>query len=109
MGTLSTKGTKDVLHDLAKIGAIELSYISAWSWLRNGKVHPKLKNLGRPGRVEYQKILTKTSRVQVLIHQLVFHLIGYQGPFTDYGSDAVNQNFPNKAYPLEISKPSKAG
>jgi hypothetical protein len=104
MGGLATKGTKDVLHELAKKGAIEPSYIAAWSWLRNGKVHPKLKNLKRPDLVENQKMLTKTSRVEVLIHQLVFHLIGYQGPFTDYGVEAAEQRFPNKAYPLPVSE-----
>jgi hypothetical protein len=101
---LLNRGTKDVLHELAKKGAVEKSYIAAWTWLRNSNVHPKLKDLKRPGPVEYQKILDKTNRVEVLIHQLIFHLVGYEGPFTDYGSEAANHNFPSKTYPLAVER-----
>jgi hypothetical protein len=108
LGSLAKRTPKDVLYDLAKKGAIDESYIKAWNWLRNGQVHPSLKDLRRPGPNEYQEILDATRKVETLIHQLVFHLIGYQGPFTDYGSDTTGQNFQNKAYPLTIKEPASA-
>jgi hypothetical protein len=106
LGSFSKRSPKDILVALAKKGAIEESYIKAWTWLRNKQVHPSLKDLKRPGPDGYQKTMDATSRVECLIHQLVFHLIGYEGPFTDYGSDVVSQSFPVKAYPL-MKKPEK--
>jgi hypothetical protein len=55
--------------------------------------------LKKPDAVDYQKLLNQIHRVETLLRQLTFYLIGYEGPFTDYGGDGKH-NFPSKQYPL---------
>jgi hypothetical protein len=38
-------------------------------------------------------------RAEVLLRQLTFFLIGYEGPFTDYGVHG-DHAFPTKQYPV---------
>jgi hypothetical protein len=86
---------QDALHALGRTGHIEKRYISAWTDLRNRQVHPKLSDLKQPDPIDYEKLLQKIHRVQVLLYQLTFHLIGYEGPFTDYGEP----EWPIRLYP----------
>ena len=101
--SMSNKGPKDTLYALIDVGRVEKKYVKAWNDLRNRHVHPKLENLGKPTPIDMQKLLDKIHKVEVLLRQLTFHLIGYEGPFTDYGAD----NFPSQQYPLaaEIGSP----
>lgn len=94
----SKKRPQDTLHELAERGFIEKGYIASWTYLRNRHVHPTLTDLEPPSPVVYQRVLDKTYRVEVLLNQVIFHLIGYEGPFTDYGAEG----FPVKSYPLVI-------
>lgn len=93
---LGNKRPQDTLHDLAKAGYVEKSYIKSWQDLRNRHVHPTIKDLKKPNLNDYQKLLDNIHRVEVLLHQLTFYLIEYKGSFTDYGTE----NFPLKQYPL---------
>jgi hypothetical protein len=45
------------------------------------------------------------QRVGMLLHQLTFHLIGYEGPFTEYGET----EFATRHYPLPESTGGKGG
>jgi hypothetical protein len=94
--SMGNKRPQDALHALAESGHVEKGYVSAWSELRNRHVHPKLKDLKKPDAIDYQKLLDRIHRVETLLRQLTFYLIGYEGPFTDYG----DANFPSKQYPL---------
>jgi hypothetical protein len=96
IGNMGRKRAKDTLYALADAGRVEKTYVEAWNYLRNRHVHPTLKDLKKPDSVDYQKLLDHIHRVEVLLQQLTFCLIGYRGPFTDYGAD----NFPSKQYPL---------
>jgi hypothetical protein len=89
---MGDKRPEDTLYDLADTGHVEKDYIKAWRNLRNRHVHPKLKDLKKPD----QKLLDHIHRAEVLLRQLTFYLIGYVGPFTDYGVEG----FPEKQYPL---------
>jgi hypothetical protein len=98
LNSMNNKRPQDVLHALAKKGRVEKNYISAWSHLRNRHVHPKLKDLNISSPIDYQQLLDNIHRTEVLLRQLTFHLIGYEGMFTDYGAE----NWPSKRYPLAI-------
>jgi len=99
---MNTKRPQDTLYALAETGHVERDYIKAWSDLRNRHVHPKLKDLKKPNPVEYQRLFDQIHRAEVLLRQLTFYLIGYEGPFTDYGIHG-GQVFVSKQYPLKIA------
>ena len=50
---------------------------------------------------EFQQIFSLMNQVTVLLYQITFHLVGYEGKYTDYGQFG----YPMKTYPLV----SKAG
>lgn len=98
LGNWSKKRTQDTLHELAERGLIQKTYIESWTYLRNRHVHPTLADLEPPSPATYQHVLNKTYDVEVLLYQIIFHLLRYEGPFTDYGAEG----FPNKNYPLAV-------
>ncbi|MDR3535347.1 MAG: hypothetical protein P4L71_02485 [Acetobacteraceae bacterium] len=98
INAMSNKRPKDTLHELAAAGRVEKNYVDAWDYLRNRHVHPKLQDLEKPTLVDMQNLLDHIHKVEVLLRQLTFHLIGYEGPFTDYGA----HDFPSKKYPLVV-------
>jgi hypothetical protein len=100
---MSHKRPQDTMYALANWGYVEKSYVDAWTYLRNRHVHPTLKDLKKHDPVDYQNLLNHIHRVEVLLRQLTFYLIGYKGPFTDYGAE----NFPSKRYPIVGSDANK--
>jgi hypothetical protein len=98
---MSEKRVVDTLYALAATGHLEKEYIKAWSYLRNRHVHPNLSDLKKPDQVDYQRLIDNIHRVEVILRQLTFYLIGYEGPFTDYGNHG-QQMFPSKRYPLVL-------
>jgi hypothetical protein len=100
---LSEKRTVDALYELAATGHAEEDYIKAWRYLRNRHVHPKLSDLNKPDQIDYQRLIDNIHRVEVLLRQLTFYLIGYEGPFTDYGVHG-GQTFPLRQYPLRLAR-----
>jgi hypothetical protein len=103
INAMSNKRPQDTLYALAETGHVEKSYVDAWKYLRNRHVHPKLKDLQKPSPVDYQKLLDYIHRVETLLRQLTFYLIGYEGWFTDYG-DHGKHAFASKQYPLSAEK-----
>jgi hypothetical protein len=99
---MSNKRARDTLHALAATGNVEEDYIKAWAYLRNRHVHPTIKDLKKPDQVDYQKLIDYIHRVEVLLRQLTFYLIGYEGPFTDYGIHG-GQAFLSKQYPMKVA------
>ena len=98
INAMSNKRPQDTLYVLAAAGRVEKNYVDAWAYLRNRHVHPKLQDLEKPTSVDMQKLLDHIHKVEVLRRQLTFHLIGYEGPFTDYGA----HDFSSKQYPLAV-------
>lgn len=96
LGTLRQKGTKKVLSDLADQGYLQKEYVEAWGDLRNKYVHPEIEELEPPTEEKERETILNTYKCEVLLYQLIMHLIGYEGPFTDYGADG----YPCKTYPL---------
>lgn len=93
---LGKKRPQDVMHELAAKGLVEKTYITAWSKLRNRHVHPSISDLKKPSPADYQQLIDRIHSVEVLLYQLTFYLIGYSGPYTDYGI----KGFPTKTYPI---------
>jgi len=93
---LSKKRPQDVLHQLAQEGQLHQEYIKDWGDLRNRHVHPDIKNIAKPSLKQQKKMLSRIHRVHVLLTQLTFYLIGYEGVYTDYGAEG----FPSKIYPV---------
>jgi hypothetical protein len=100
INAMSNRRAQDTLYGLAATGHLQEDYIKAWVYLRNRHVHPTLKDLKKPDQVDHQTLVDRILRVEVLLRQLTFKLIGYEGPFTDYGTRG-NQAFPSQEYPME--------
>ncbi len=83
--SMANKRPQDVLYALAKTGHVDEAYVGAWEDLRHRHVHPKLKDLKKPDATDYQELLDRIHRVEVVLRELTFYLIGYEGPYTDYG------------------------
>jgi hypothetical protein len=99
IASMSKTRPEDTMYVLAGKGYVEKAYIKAWRKLRNRHVHPTVKDLKKPILGDSQKLLDQILRVETLLRQLTFYLIGYEGPFTDYGVHGKH-DFPSKSYPL---------
>jgi hypothetical protein len=96
IGASADTGVKQTLRELAEMGDVDKRCVDAWSKLRHRHVHPNLADLRVPGTAEYRALFKLLLQVGMLLHQLTFHLIGYQGPFTEYGRVWVG----SRKYPL---------
>ena len=101
INAMSNRNVKDTLYALTENSYVEKSYVKSWEYLRNRHVHPKPSDLKKPDLADIQTLLNRIHQVEVLLRQVVFYLIGYRGPFTDYGAE----NFPLKQYPLVAATP----
>lgn len=70
---------RDFLKDLAQQGAIPAEHVEAWLGLRNASAHAHV-----PDRDWIEPTVRKSSVVLALYYRLVFMLIEYRGPYTDY-------------------------
>ncbi|MCW3605197.1 hypothetical protein [Burkholderia cenocepacia] len=98
-------GPRARLKWLASQGKVEKAYIERWTDLRNAHVHPKLADFERPDEGTYQTQLDRIHGVQVLLCQVIYHLIGYSGPYTDYAAES----YPDKLYPLTVPRSASVG
>jgi len=95
IGGSAAKSTKQRLRELAERGHIDLDCVKAWAELRSRHIHPNLLDLLVPGETQYKKLFIQLWQVGTLLHQLTFRLIGYEGPFTDYGhAGLVSRQYP---------------
>jgi hypothetical protein len=87
---------QDRLRRLEEQGYVGEGAIDAWSSLRNRHVHPDESEL-RSMEPEYlQRLFDRINKVTVLMYNVVFALIDYEGTYTDYGS----RNYPTRNFPL---------
>jgi hypothetical protein len=87
------------LRELSRKGIVEMENVKAWGKLRNRNVHRNLAGLKEPSMAEYAQMYAQLQRVGMLLHQLIFDLIGYEGPFTEYGETRLA----TRHYPLPKS------
>lgn len=93
---MTNKRPQDTLFSLAAAGKVQKEYIKSWTKIRNKHVHPKPKDLNIPTQADTQNLLDEINKIQVLLWQITFFIIGYDGYFTDYGT----HSFPSIKYPL---------
>lgn len=95
----------DRMKWLADHGGVDPAHVEAWRKLRNRGVHPATKGDVDVASLDFQKMIDELHRVTVLLYHIVFHVIGYHGPYTDYAT----RNFPVKNYPLASPSPKHGG
>ncbi len=96
IGSAASKGVQETLRELSEKGYVDKEHVKAWGKLRNRHVHPNLVDLQLPGPAKYKELFNRLQQIGMLLHQLTFHLIKYEGPFTEYGRDGVT----SQQYPL---------
>ena len=89
LGNMRSPSAKDRLFALAQSGVILPSQVTAWGKLRNSTTHAESHEFD-------DAFLTLCYEVLILLYCLAFHLVGYVGPFTDYGTI----EWPEKEYPF---------
>jgi hypothetical protein len=100
-GLLSMMGNPrvtDRLQPLSSNGHVTKEYVKAWKYLRHKHAHPKADDLRSLSEGNMQEFWTLINKVTTLMYEIVFHLIGYVGPYTDFG----RLGFPEKNYPLQV-------
>lgn len=85
----------DKLRLLVETSVISEKEYEAWKKLRNSSTHPT-----EPAFLELQESLDLCGIVTTLFYKLIFHAIGYEGKYTDYGTCD---------YPLKDFPPNKKG
>ena len=93
-------GTNKLLHQLCSLGAVSEVNAKAWKKLRNAAAHGDWSGLQR----NPQRWFDRLGAIRTLFHEIVFHIIGYTGPYTDYGQ----QGYPSRTYPPQ-RRPSTGG
>jgi hypothetical protein len=90
---------KDRLSVLRIAGVVRDDDVKAWDAIRNRGAHAR-----PPEREDFQEWIDYCYKTEVLINHLIFHAIGYEGEFTDYGNR--NQEWPQSQYPFSNNSPS---
>lgn len=92
---------RDRLTWLADRGAIDASLEPRWAALRNPSAHADRERQG-----DEATLFTECMAVLTLLHQLIAHLVGYQGQLSNY----VERAWPLRPYPLPArASPPTAG
>jgi hypothetical protein len=81
---------KDRLFSLGEAGIVRADDVKAWDAIRNRGAHAR-----PPEREERQEWIDNCFKTEVLLNHLIFHAIGYEGEFTDYGT----RKWPQSRYP----------
>ena len=99
MNGLTTIRAVDRMNALAANGGTLPALVKDWTALRNRGVHPTKSGVD-PSQIDHQKLVDQVHHVTALMYHIVFALIGYKGPCTNY----AEHGFPERAYPPEPIK-----
>lgn len=75
---------RDRMMGLVDRGAVSKDGIAAWVRVRNTAVHTRQIMSSDLEDSELQRRFDQLHRVYRLMHGMVFHLIGYSGPYSNY-------------------------
>ena len=95
----------DRMKWLADHGGADPTHVEAWQKLRHRSVHPAVKGDVDVASRDFQKMIDELHRMTVLLYHIVFYVIGYRGPYTDYAT----RSFPTKNYPVTSPSPKHGG
>jgi hypothetical protein len=96
--SLTGSGPRDKLIVLEGTGSLPVGSEKAWAKLRNKAAHPT--GGSTVSLTEIHELYRASLSVLVLLHRLVFLLLGYKGSYTDYSSSGW------QSLPWSSSKPS---
>lgn len=88
---LNQGSPQDHLYRLAKENKLIKNHVIIWKELRTQAAH----SLDNPNSPQLQKLLRDIDTVIVLMYHLLFHVIGYQGPYVDFST----VGYPTRIYP----------
>lgn len=91
----------DRLAPLIASGHADPERLKAWRYLRNSHVHPRKANLKRISTADHERLADMIAKTTVLLYHITFVLIGYEGPYADYGT----VQWPSKDFPLKAAQP----
>jgi hypothetical protein len=86
----------DRMNALADSDGTLPALVKDWTALRNRGVHPTKGGVD-PSQIDHQKLVDQVHHVTALMYHIVFALIGYKGPCTNY----AEHGFPERSYPPE--------
>lgn len=90
----STRETaKDVLTKLVTNRLIDKSLLKAWTKLRNGSAHGSIVEPEK-----YASYIQECDKLNLLLFHLIFLIIEYEGPFSDYSQE----RWPTKVFQKNI-------
>ena len=98
-GLLSMLGSPRVIDRLAHLviqGKVSADHLRRWKALRNPGAHGSGPTFDGSDAKAAQALLDDIRKVSSLMYHLCFHLIGYEGPFTNYAITG----WPTGTYPL---------
>lgn len=96
LGGLEMVRPKDRMMGLVDCGAVSKDDIDAWVRVRNTAVHTRQITSSDFDDNELQRRFDQLHQVYRLMHGMVFHLIGYSGPYSNY----AERGFPEAIFPL---------
>lgn len=99
MNGLTTIRAVDRMNALAANGGTLPALVKDWIALRNRGVHPTTSGVD-PSQIDHQKLVDQVHHVTALMYHIVFTLVGYKGPCTNY----AEHGFPEREYPPEPLK-----
>lgn len=100
LGMMFQIRVQDRIRKLETGGHAYREDVSVWGKVRNRNVHPKYSDAYYKGNTDMQLAIDEIKQLSVLMHHVVFYLIGYNGKFTDYAT----RNFPYRHYPLTTAR-----
>ncbi len=95
IGQMRQRRAGDIMRALVGREIITRDQYKAWDRLRNRSAHEYQLSKNNP-----EELRTLLPKVEVLLNHLIFHAIGYKGPYTDYAS----LDWPIRQYPNTVQK-----
>ena len=89
LGNMWKPRAKDFLHILKDKNLLDPRLVEEYDKLRNSSAHGELADSSK-----FQLHMDRCAAVLVLFYQIVFLVIGYRGPYTDYST----RHFPEKTF-----------
>lgn len=85
---------RDRLESLVASGRVLKDDLKNWTQLRNHSVHTREVSAQDFEIAKLQELLNQVQCAVRLLYSVIFHLIDYSGPYTDYAQHFTEQRYP---------------
>lgn len=100
LGMLLNARPQDRLQALVRDGCATNEYVGAWKKLRDRQAHPTINNMADASANRFQERFDLINMTTTLMYQIIFHIVGYVGSYSDYGT----RGYPTKQYPIRTEE-----